>query len=128
MNGYYGEREFEQNYLDCDCTPLYPFGYGLSYSEFEISDLSVSCKNIEYNALKNGNNVNVSVKVKNVSGRDGAEVVQLYIRDRVASMTRPLRELRGVKKVFVRAGETETADFEIDFRSLGFYGADKNSM
>ena len=125
VNGYYGEREFEQNYLDCDCTPLYPFGYGLSYSEFEISDLSVSCKNIEYNALKNGKNVNVSVKVKNVSGRDGAEVVQLYIRDRVASMTRPLRELRGVKKVFVRAGETETADFEIDFRALGFYGADK---
>ncbi|MGM9635406.1 MAG: glycoside hydrolase family 3 N-terminal domain-containing protein [Candidatus Avispirillum sp.] len=125
VNGYYGEREHEQNYFDCDCTPMYPFGFGLSYSKFEISDISLSRDSITYENLKDGGKIKVSAKLRNVSERDGWEVVQLYIRDRVASMTRPIRELKGAEKVWVEAGDTKTVEFELGFKELGFYKGDK---
>ena len=68
----------------------------------------------------------MSAKLRNVSERDGWEVVQLYIRDRVASMTRPIRELKGAEKVWVEAGDAKTVEFELGFKELGFYKGDKS--
>lgn len=103
-------------YSDAPIKPLFPFGYGLSYTDFEYSDLKLS----DY-APKIGDKITVSVNVKNTGERDGDEVVQVYVRDVVASQTRPKKELKGFKKVHVAAGETVTAEIELDTNSLGFH-------
>ncbi|MBQ7726823.1 MAG: glycoside hydrolase family 3 C-terminal domain-containing protein [Clostridia bacterium] len=119
-NGYYGELE-QGNYLDGDASPLYPFGYGLSYTEFTISD--IRCKNTEISlaALQNGESFAFSVSVSNTGDFDGKETVQLYIRDKAASVIRPIRELKDYKKVFIPKGGTVEITFQIGFRDLGFY-------
>lgn len=104
---------FFPHYMDESHTPLYPFGYGLSYSNFEYSDLKVD--------VKQGNIVNVSVKVENTSMIDGEEIVQLYIRDRVASVVRPVKELKGFEKLMIKAGESVDVHFELSSKELGFY-------
>lgn len=104
---------FFPHYMDESYAPLYPFGYGLSYSEFEYSDLKVK--------VKPGNIVDVSVYVKNTSTVDGEEIVQLYIRDRVASVVRPVKELKGFEKVMIKAGETVTINLQLTEKELGFY-------
>lgn len=103
-------------YMDAPIKPLFPFGFGLSYTEFEYYGLSVSDVN-----PKIGDKITVSVNVKNTGRYDGDEVVQLYVRDEVASVTRPKKELKGYKKVHIAAGETQTVEIVLDTASLGFH-------
>lgn len=103
-------------YRDISTEPLYPFGYGLSYSTFEYSDLTISNGSMNQNE-----SVTVSVKVKNTSNLDGQEIVQLYIRDLVAQPVRPVKELKDFQKVMIKAGETKTVTFELPASKLAFY-------
>lgn len=114
------ESVFWSHYTDIENTPLYPFGYGLSYSKFEYSNLKLDSKNLS----KNGK-IKVSVDVKNNSTVDGKEVVQLYIRDLIASATRPVRELKGFELTEIKAGQTKTIIFTIDEKTIEFYSARK---
>jgi beta-glucosidase len=106
-------------YIDVDVTPLYPFGYGLSYTTFEYSDLK-----LDKNEITSGQNVNVSVTVANTGKFNGEEVVQLYIRDLVGSVTRPVKELKGFQKIYLEKGESKTVTFTIDEDMLAFYRKD----
>lgn len=116
-------EKFRSNYLDVDNEPLYPFGYGLSYTTFEFSDIALSAP-----TLTQDGTVTAVVTVTNTGKRDGAEVVQLYIRDVVGSITRPVRELKGFQKVFLRAGESKTVSFRITPDLLRFYDYDLNHV
>ncbi|MGZ9583388.1 beta-glucosidase BglX [Paenibacillus marinisediminis] len=104
-----------RRYADCEYTPLYPFGYGLSYTEYEYSDLSLTKERISIRE-----SAAVSVRVSNKGDRDGEEIVQLYICDEFASLTRPVKELKGFKKINLKAGESKTVTFTLDDESLGF--------
>jgi beta-glucosidase len=112
------EDKYTSKYLDIPNTPLYPFGYGLSYTTFQLSNLRLSSKQIAPNG-----SLNVSVDVQNTGSRDGTEVVQLYIRDLVGSMTRPVKELKGFERVPLRAGEKRSVIFTLKPEHLGFYNA-----
>lgn len=114
------ESVFWSHYIDVDNAPLYPFGYGLSYSAFEYSNLKLSG-----NSFGKGGKLTVSVDVKNSSNVDGREVVQLYIRDLFASATRPVKELKGFEPVEIKAGQTKTVTFTIDEKTIEFYTAYK---
>lgn len=120
VNGYYGENP-EINYTDSLATPLYPFGYGLSYTTFEYKDLKVDKESISLDALKRGEKITVSINVTNTGDFDAKETVQLYIRDKVASLLRPLRELKGYKKIFINKNDTVTVTFELSYNDLGYY-------
>jgi len=112
-------QKFQSYYLDAPNSPLYPFGYGLSYTTFEYSDLTLSQTSMPMNG-----NIEVSVKVTNTGERAGQEVVQLYIRDLVASQTRPVKELKGFKKISLDKGETQTVTFTLTAEDLAFYHMD----
>lgn len=112
---------FTSYYLDVENSPLYPFGYGLSYTTFQYSNLVLSANQIN----KNGS-LNVSVDVKNSGNYAGEEVVQLYIRDLVGSVTRPVKELKDFSKIFLKPGETKKIEFTITPDKLKFYDADMN--
>lgn len=112
-------QRFRSNYMDECNTPLYPFGYGLSYTQFNYSDMAVSSAN-----PKGNQTVQASVTVTNAGNYDGAEVVQLYIRDIVGSITRPVKELKGFQKVFLKKGESKKVTFDITPESLKFYNGD----
>lgn len=114
-------EKFRSNYLDVDNEPLYPFGYGLSYTDFQYSDIALSTP-----TLGKDGSVTAVVTVTNTGKYDGAEVVQLYIRDLVGSITRPVRELKGFNKIFLRAGESKTVSFTITRDLLRFYDYDMN--
>ncbi|GIX06619.1 MAG: beta-glucosidase [Candidatus Poribacteria bacterium] len=107
---------FFSGYLDVDPTPLFPFGYGLSYTRFEYSDLHLSTKR-----LSGDEPLIVQVKVRNVGSRAGTEVVQLYIRDLVGSLTRPVRELKAFRRVRLEPDASEIVRFELRPEQLGFY-------
>ena len=112
-------QRFRSNYMDECNTPLYPFGYGLSYTKFNYSDMTVS------NANPKGNQtVQASVTITNSGNYDGAEVVQLYIRDMVGSITRPVKELKGFQKVMLKKGESKKVTFDITPENLKFYNGD----
>lgn len=111
--------EYQSAYIDCANSPLYPFGYGLSYSKFYYSKPTVS-----NSVIKKGNKIIVSVNVKNVSLVDGKEIVQLYIQDEVCSCVRPIKELKKHKKIFLRAGESMSVEFEVGEESLSFFNKD----
>jgi len=104
---------FWSHYADEKNTPLYPFGHGLSYTSFAYSNLSIDAKDPK--------NVRVSINVKNTGSRSGEEVVQLYLNDPVASTVRPVKELKGFKKIFLEAGASETITFLLTDQELGFY-------
>ena len=113
-------NRYSCSYIDIPFTPLYPFGYGLSYTTFKYSDLKLDRKEGGENDI-----VKVSVKVKNTGDFDGEEVVQLYIRDVAASLIRPVKELKAFKKVFIKKGEEKTITFELKpERDFAFYRAD----
>ncbi len=112
-------EKFRSNYLDVSNDPLYPFGYGLSYTNFSYGDMQVSSTQ-----LKGNMPLTVTVKVTNTGSRDAKEIVQLYIRDKVASVTRPVKELKGFKKVLIKAGATEEVRFTLSTEELKFYNSD----
>ncbi|MFB9053216.1 beta-glucosidase BglX [Formosa undariae] len=112
-------EKFKSNYIDVRNEPLYPFGYGLSYTTFDYANL-----NLDTSAINMDGEINVSVEVTNSGDYDGKEVVQLYIRDLVGSVTRPVRELKGFQKVLIKKGETQTITFKISVEDLKFYNSD----
>ncbi|WP_026714905.1 beta-glucosidase BglX [Flavobacterium daejeonense] len=111
-------EKFKSNYIDVRNEPLYPFGYGLSYTNFQYSTLNLSS-----NTMSTGGSITVSVDVTNTGAFEGKEVVQLYVRDVVGSVTRPVKELKGFKKVLLKQGETKTISFQITENDLKFYNS-----
>ena len=114
-------EKFRSNYLDVDNDPLYPFGYGLSYTNFQYSNITLSAP-----TMGQDGSVTAMVTVTNTGKYDGAEVVQLYIRDLVGSITRPVKELKGFDKIFLKAGESKTVSFKITPELLRFYDYELN--
>jgi beta-glucosidase len=119
-------QKFRSNYLDVSNDPLYPFGYGLSYTSFNYGDIKFSPSPLERVGvrLKANQTLTASVTLTNTGKYDGAEVVQLYIRDVVGSVTRPVKELKGFQKIRLKAGETKTVSFSITPEDLKFYNYD----
>ncbi|MBY0487742.1 MAG: beta-glucosidase BglX [Flavobacteriaceae bacterium] len=109
---------FWSHYIDQKNTPLYAFGYGLSYSKFEYSDLKLSSTSFSENSK-----IEVSIKLKNNSSIAGKEVVQLYIRDLIGSLTRPVKELKGFEMVELQPNESKTITFIIDKKTIEYYTA-----
>lgn len=112
-------QKFRSGYLDVSNEPLYPFGYGLSYTNFEYSGVTLNDS-----VMGPKGELTASVTIKNTGKRDGYEVVQLYIRDVAASIIRPLKELKGFQKVFIKAGQSVKVDFPITSSLLKFYNYD----
>ncbi len=112
-------EKFRSNYLDVSNDPLYPFGYGLSYTQFTYSDIRLSSP-----VIKQNGSLTATVTVTNTGKRGGREVVQLYIRDLVGSVTRPVKELKGFKKISLQPGESKEVSFTITVNDLKFYNAD----
>lgn len=111
--------KFQSNYLDAPNAPLFPFGYGLSYTSFSYTNLSLN-----KNVMKTNETITASVTVTNTGKYDGEEVVQLYIRDMVGSITRPVKELKGFQKISLKTGESKTVSFNITVNDLKFYNSD----
>ncbi|SNR70303.1 beta-glucosidase BglX [Lutibacter flavus] len=111
-------EKFRSNYIDERNEPLFPFGFGLSYTTFNYEDLKLSTSKISKNET-----IDVSVTVKNTGNYDGKEIVQLYIRDLVGSVTRPVKELKGFQKIALKKGETKTVNFKITVEDLKFYNS-----
>ena len=110
--------KFTTNYLDVPNDPLFPFGYGLSYTTFEYSPLTLSG-----NSMTTGGNITASVTVTNTGSCEGTEVVQLYIRDMVGSIARPVQELKGFERICLKPGESRTVNFTINADLLKFYNS-----
>lgn len=104
------------DYVEGDATPTFEFGYGLSYTSFELSNLAVEPSRIPVDGA-----VNIKVNVKNVGKREGEEVVQLYVNDIVATITRPVKELKGFERIYLEAGEQKTVTFQLTTEQLAFY-------
>ena len=109
-------NRYSSNYIDIPNEPLYPFGYGLSYTTFRYGEPVISKSEIE-----RGEKLTVSVPVTNTGGRDGVEIVQLYIHDIVADIARPRKELKGFRRVGIKPGETVKVDFELTTEDLKYY-------
>lgn len=109
-------QKFRSNYIDVDNEPLYPFGYGLSYTTFTYSDVA-----LDKTSMNDKGELTATVTLTNTGKKDGAEVVQLYIRDLVGSVTRPVKELKGFEKIFLKAGESKKVSFKITPEMLKFY-------
>jgi len=116
---YLGNDKYKSKYLDSPNDPLFPFGFGLSYTTFEYSDITLST-----NELQQDGNIRASVTVTNTGKRDGEEVVQCYVRDLVGSVTRPVKELKGFEKIFLKAGESKKVSFTITPDLLSFHRQD----
>lgn len=112
--------DWSAKYIDAPVEPAYPFGFGLSYTDFEYSNIRLVPSH------KKGVYAEVSVDIANIGKYDGEEVVQLYVRDEVASITRPIKQLKGFKKITLKSGETTTITFDITAEQLGFYDNDLN--
>ncbi|HMT97624.1 MAG TPA: glycoside hydrolase family 3 C-terminal domain-containing protein, partial [Ferruginibacter sp.] len=112
-------EKFRSNYLDVSNDPLYPFGYGLSYTTFSYSDVKLSS-----NKMSKSGKIMASVTVTNTGMLEGKEVVQLYIRDLVGSITRPVKELKGFQKINLKPGESKEVSFTITDEMLKFYNSD----
>ena len=112
-------HKFRSNYLDVSNDPVYPFGFGLSYSKFEYGDIQLSKAHLKGNQM-----LEASITVTNKGGIEGKEIVQLYIHDLAASITRPVKELKGFQKVALKAGESKTISFNISPEDLKFYNSE----
>ena len=113
------DDKYTSKYLDVSNEPLYPFGYGLSFSSFEYSRIV-----LDKNIITKSETLSVSVSVKNTGKYAGEETVQLYIRDMVGSITRPVKELKGFEKVYLEPGEIKKLSFSISEKDLRFYNSD----
>src|SRR6266702_1127710 len=114
-----GPDKYTSKYTDLPVTPLFPFGHGLSYTTFAYSDLRLSAPRIAP-----AGTLKVSVTVTNTGAREAAEVVQLYVHDEVASVTRPVRALAGFRRISLKSGEARTVDFQLTPKELGLYNRD----
>ncbi len=112
-------QKFRSNYLDVSNEPVYPFGYGLSYTQFEYGEIQLS-----KSKMTADDSLQASVTVTNTGALEGKEVVQLYIRDMVGSVTRPVKELKGFQKITLKPGESKQVTFTIGKNQLGFYHQD----
>ncbi|MBO0799229.1 MAG: glycoside hydrolase family 3 C-terminal domain-containing protein, partial [Blastocatellia bacterium] len=112
-------NKYTSKYLDAPWTPLYPFGYGLSYTKFRLSNLRLSAERIAANE-----SLTASIDVENTGKCAGDEVVQLYLRDLAASLTRPVQELKGFQRITLRSGEKRRIEFEITAKQLGFWNGE----
>jgi beta-glucosidase len=110
-------------HLDAGCDPMWVFGHGLSYVEFEYSNLRTGAA-----VLRPGENLSVAVDLRNAGDRAATEVVQLYVRDLVASVTRPVRELKGFRRVRLEPGQSETVEFDLKSSDLSFFGRDNRRI
>jgi beta-glucosidase len=113
------KEDYKSNYIDSPNTPLYSFGYGLSYTTFKYSEISLSSI-----LISPTDSISVSVDITNSGNYDGHEVVQLYIHDKVGSITRPIKELKDFKKVFIKKGETKTVKFKLFSDSFKFFNGE----
>jgi len=113
--------KFRSNYLDIDNDPLYPFGYGLSYTTFRYGDLQLS-----NNSMNEKGKITASVTVTNTGNYDADEIVQMYIRDMVGSVARPVKELKGFERIHLKKGESRTVSFDITAEQLKFYNSTLN--
>jgi beta-glucosidase len=116
---YDPHNHYTTHYMDCPNTPLYPFGYGLSYTEFQYDSLKVSSSEITAK-----DTLTVSVVLKNVGSVDGTEIAQLYIRDLVGSVELPVKELKGFQRVFLKKGASKKLEFKLTNQDLSFYRKD----
>ena len=116
---YLPNDKYKSKYLDSPNEPLYPFGYGLSYTDFKYSNLTLSSPK-----MKKGHTIDATVTVTNIGSRTGEETVQLYIRDLIGSVTRPVKQLKGFQKVALAPGESRTVTFTIDDEMLSFWRHD----
>ena len=114
------KEDYKSNYIDSPNTPLYPFGHGLSYTNFNYSDIILSTNNIGIN-----DTLTVSVNIKNTGNFDGHEIAQLYIHDKVASNTRPIKELKGFKKIFIKKGKDKIVEFQLTTDNLKFFNGNE---
>lgn len=114
-------EKFRSGYIDSPNSPLYPFGYGLSYTTFDYSNITLSKSEMDATG-----NITASIKLTNSGEYDGYEIVQMYIQDIEGSITRPVQELKGFQRVFVKAGETIDVSFSITEDTLKFYNSDLN--
>jgi beta-glucosidase len=113
------KNKYTSKYLDAPWTPLFPFGYGLSYTQFKLTDLRMSAERITP-----AGSLTVSVELENIGKRTGDEVVQLYLRDLAASVTRPVKELKGFQRIALRSGEKRRVEFTLSAEQLGFWNRD----
>jgi beta-glucosidase len=113
---YHMIKDFRSGYIDEFNSPLYPFGYGLTYADIKLSDLVLSSNEISENG-----SIKVSVLAENCGNYDGEEVVQLYIQDKFGSVVRPVKELKGYQKVFLKKGESKRVEFTLTEEALRFY-------
>jgi beta-glucosidase len=111
-----GKSKWESKYIDCPNTPLFPFGFGLSYTQFDYSNLALDSKTV-----KSSGEIKVTADVKNSGSVAGTEIVQLYIQDITASITQPIRKLMDFQRVELKPGETKTVTFTLPGSKLGFY-------
>ncbi|MDD2797957.1 MAG: glycoside hydrolase family 3 N-terminal domain-containing protein [Bacteroidales bacterium] len=116
---YLPNDKYKSKYIDCTNDPLYPFGFGLSYTTFSYSDITLSNNN-----LTNDGAIEATITVSNTGKVEGEEVVQLYIRDLIGSVTRPVKELKGFQKIALKAGESKKISFKITPDMLAFYRLD----
>ncbi|QIH35089.1 beta-glucosidase BglX [Sphingobacterium sp. DR205] len=114
-------EKFKSNYLDISNSPLYPFGYGLSYTTFAYGEI-----HLDKNTLDNDGTIQARIDISNTGNYDAEETVQLYIQDLVGSVTRPVKELKGFQKIFLKKGEVRSVKFDIQLKDLKFFNNDLN--
>lgn len=115
------KADYRSTYLDVENSPLFPFGYGLSYTRFEIKNAKITPS-----VIQEGDKLTITAEITNVGNRDGEEIVQLYVRDLQASVTRPVKELKGFQKVSLKPGETKQVSFTLEEKDLAIYDINMN--
>lgn len=120
VNGYYGENP-QENYVDSLAVPYYPFGYGLSYTDFKYDQIKCDKNELTLEEIEADKTFNFSIEISNIGEYDGFETAQLYIRDVVAKNMRPLRELKKFERVFVEKGKKTIVNFSLGLKDLGYY-------